>query len=120
MYTLKGKVYGVQAILAYLALIPESLCNHELFAVCCHWCGHHCCPWTVLLATILIIETTYHAYIWMYAPRITHKKNIYSILKNKNINMKGMMARTSKIRILIRMLFHRIIIIFDMQISTFI
>ena len=47
--------------------MPKSLCNHELFIMCCccHWC--HCHLWTVLLVVGLIIGT-YLAHIWHLCP----------------------------------------------------
>ena len=58
-------------LLAHLAEMSMSLCNHELSVVWCH-CHHcHLCYlWTVLPATGLITETSYLAHICTYAPSI--------------------------------------------------
>ena len=64
-------------LLAHLALMLISLCNHELSVVWCCWhchhCWHHChwhCLWTVLPATGLITETSYLAHTCTYGPSI--------------------------------------------------
>ena len=51
----------------YGIITNESLCNPEMFVVCCHhcWCCHWHRLWTVIMATGLTIGTSYLAQMCM-------------------------------------------------------